>query len=136
MRVEKIVEDRFTVIKLLEEKLDSTISPSLKGEFIMLNTNGVKNLILDLSVVQYTDSSGLSAILTANRLCKNLDGTLVICGLNSHPQKLVKISHLENVLHIVPSLEEARDAIFMFELEHQIQNNESGEHDQAETHNS
>ncbi len=135
MKFEKKVEDQYTVIKLLEEKLDSRISPSLKSEFIMLNTNGVKNLILDLSEVQYIDSSGLSAILTANRLSKNLDGTLVLCCLNKHPEKLVKISHLESVLNIVPTEEEARDAIFMIELERQIENNQTEEHDQPETHN-
>lgn len=121
MRVEKTVKDNYTVIKLLEGKLDSRISPDLKGEFILLNTEGARNIILDLEQVKYADSSGLSAILTANRLCSNAGGGLVVCCLSDHVQKLIKISHLESVLNILPTVEEAREAIFMMEIERGIE---------------
>lgn len=131
MRVEKTVEDSYTVIKLLEEKLDSRISPDLKGEFILLNTEGARNIILDLKEVKYADSSGLSAILTANRLCSGSGGNLVICCLSDHVQKLIKISHLETVLNILPTVEESREAIFMMEIEREVEKSE--EQDSQET---
>ena len=131
MRVEKTVADNYTVIKLLEEKLDSRISPDLKGEFILLNTEGAKNIILDLKDVKYADSSGLSSILTANRLCSSAGGNLVICCLSDHVQKLIKISHLETVLNILPTPEEAREALFMMEIEKDIEQTE--EQDSQET---
>lgn len=121
MRFEKNVEDEYTVVKLLEDKLDSRISASLKSEFIMLSTNGVKNIIFNMDQVKYTDSSGLSAILTANRLCRDSNGTLILTNLTPHAEKLIKISHLETVLYILPTEEEAREAIHMLELEKKIQ---------------
>ncbi len=120
MRFEKLVEEKYTEIKLLEEKLDSRISPTLKGEFILLNTKGTKNILLNLGEVKYADSSGLSAILTANRLCNHAGGSLVLCSLNDHVKKLIKISHLEQVLEILPTQEEAREAIFMMEVEREL----------------
>lgn len=120
MKFEKSVEDRFTAIKLLEEKLDSQISPSLKSEFILLNTNGVRNILLNMEAVKYADSSGLSAILTANRLCRNAGGVMVLAKLQDHVKKLVEISQLQSVLTILPSEEEARDAIYMAEIERDI----------------
>jgi anti-anti-sigma factor len=121
MKFEKSVEDRYTVIKPKEEKLDSRISPQLKGEFIQLNAQGIKNIVLNLEEVKYVDSSGLSAILTANRLCNGTGGVLVISNINPHVEKLIKISHLDNVLHVLPTEEEARDAIYMMELEKEVE---------------
>ncbi len=120
MRFEKSVEERYTLIKLLEEKLDTQISPALKSEFIMLNTNGVRNILLNMEEVKYSDSSGLSSILIANRLCRKVGGVLVLTNLQEHVQKLVKISHLESILHILPTEEEGREAIFMAEIEREI----------------
>lgn len=120
MRFEKSVEEKFTVIKLLEEKLDSRISPKLKAEFVNLHALGTRNLILNLSEVKYVDSSGLSAILAANRLCMGEDGVLVIAHVNPHVAKLVEISHLDTVLDILPTEIEAREFIFMKELEQEV----------------
>ena len=120
MRFEKSVEERYTLIKLLEEKLDTQISPSLKSEFIMLNTNGVRNILLNMEEVKYSDSSGLSSILIANRLCRNAGGLLVLTNLQEHVQKLVKISQLESILYITSTEEEGREAIFMAEIEREI----------------
>ena len=68
--------NRCTVIRIESEKLDTHIAPSLKSELVLISGKGEKNIILDLKKCQYCDSSGLSAILVANRLCKNAGGTL------------------------------------------------------------
>ena len=120
MRFEKSVEERLTVIKLLENKLNSLISPSLKSEFIMLNTKGVRNVVLNMADVIYADSSGLSAILTANRLCRSAGGILILCNLSDHVNKLVSISQLDSVLQVLPTEEEAREAVYMAEIEREI----------------
>lgn len=101
--------DKYTVIKLTAEKLDSTIAPSLKSELVVLNTDGVKNIIIDLSQTRYCDSSGLSAILVANRLCKNSHGQFVLTGLQESVKKLVAISQLDTILTITPTLSEATE---------------------------
>lgn len=99
--------DKYAVIKLTVEKLDSTVSPSLKSELVVLNTDGVKNIIIDLSDTRYCDSSGLSAILVANRLCKNSQGMFVLTGLQDSVKKLVSISQLDSILIITKTLPEA-----------------------------
>ncbi len=129
MKFVKQAEERYTVLKLLEDKLDTRISPQLKSEFINLNTLGIKNIILNLEDVNYVDSSGLSAILTANRICSGADGLLALCHLNQHVDKLIKISHLENVLNILPTEAEARDTILMNELEKEIMDDSQREGD-------
>ena len=99
--------DNYTLIQVLNEKLDTHIAPNLKSELVLISGNGEKNIILNLSNSRYCDSSGLSAILVANRLCKNAKGTFVITGLNEAVERLITISQLDTVLNIVGSVDEA-----------------------------
>ena len=99
--------ENHTLIKVLEEKLDTHIAPTLKSELVLVSGNGEKNIVLDLSNCRYCDSSGLSAILVANRLCKNANGTFVLTGLNDAVERLITISQLDTVLNISNSLDEA-----------------------------
>ena len=112
--------ERYTIIRLHEENLNSILAPDLKSEFVFFSNEGVRNLILDLSDVKYVDSSGLSAILTANRLWKDY-GSFVLTGAN-HPavKKLIEISRLESILTIIPTTEEAIDYVFMEDIEKEL----------------
>ena len=103
-KIEK--QDNHTMIQVLEEKLDTHIAPTLKSELVLVSGNGEKNIILDLSKCRYCDSSGLSAILVANRLCKNANGTFVLTGLNDAVERLITISQLDTVLNITKSVDE------------------------------
>lgn len=110
-------KEKYAQINLKDEKLDSHISPSLKSELVVLNSEGFKNIIIDLTDTRYCDSSGLSAILVANRLCKNSGGTFVLTGLQRSVMKLISISQLDTILNIAPTLNEAVDLLFMEEIE-------------------
>lgn len=109
-------KDKYALISMKSEKLDSHNSPSLKAELVVINAEGYKNIILDLSETRYCDSSGLSAVLVANRLCKNTGGTFVLCGLQRSVSKLVSISQLDTILNIVPTLPEAIELLAMDEI--------------------
>jgi anti-anti-sigma factor len=113
-------QDAYSVLSLDEENLNSLIAPDLKSEFIFLRNEGVRNLIFDLSHVKFVDSSGLSAILTANRLWKDY-GSYVITGIE-HPsvEKLIKISRLDTILAIVPTVPESIDYVTMEDAEREL----------------
>src|SRR6056297_3062955 len=104
-------QENYTLIQVLAEKLDTNVAPSLKSELVLISGKGEKNIILDLSKVKYCDSSGLSAILVANRLCKNANGSFVLTGLNDAVDRLITISQLDTVLNIAYSNEEAVDIV-------------------------
>lgn len=108
-KIEKL--PNYTLIQVLEEKLDTHIAPTLKSELVLVSGNGEKNIVLDLSKCRYCDSSGLSAILVANRLCKNASGTFVLTGLNDAVERLITISQLDTVLNITSDVAEAAKLI-------------------------
>ena len=49
-------KDWFTLVKTGVEKLDTTVAPALKTELVLLNSEGVKNIIIDLAATRYCDS--------------------------------------------------------------------------------
>ncbi len=115
LNIEKRID--YTLIQVLEEKLDTHIAPNLKSELVLVSGNGEKNIILDLIKCKYCDSSGLSAILVANRLCKNASGTFVLSGLSEAVERLITISQLDTVLNITETVEEAETLIQTAEKE-------------------
>ena len=103
--------DLYTLLTLEEDKLDSTLSPELKSEFVALQTQGTQNLILNLSNTKYADSSGLSALLTGNRTYVENGGAFILSEITPFVEKLLTISQLNNVLTILASDEAAKDLI-------------------------
>lgn len=96
------------IFKLNEKRLDTNISGLLKGEFTLVFKEGnFKNLIIDLSEVESCDSSGLSAILVANRLVSSGNGQIKIASPKEKVMNLIKVTKLDKVLSVSDSVEEA-----------------------------
>lgn len=113
-------KEKYSVISCAVEKLDSTVSPDLKAEIVFLNGRGEKNMVIDLTGVKYIDSSGLSSILVANRLCKGTGGVLVITGISDSVMKLITISQLDTVINIIQNQKEIEDFIIMESIENDL----------------
>ncbi len=93
------------VFKLKEKRLDTSISPGLKAEFLLLCKPDVKHLIVDLSAVEFCDSSGLSALLIAQRKVHEHGGTMTLAGCRRQVLSLLKISQLDRVFAIADSVD-------------------------------
>jgi|JI81BgreenRNA_FD_contig_41_267356_length_588_multi_3_in_0_out_0_2 anti-anti-sigma factor len=112
-------EEKYILLKILVNKIDASNALELKQMFLSFKDHPEysKNLILNISEVKYIDSSGLSAILVAHKVCLESKGIMILCGTSEHVMKLVKISQLDKILDLLPTEEEAIDAVFMKELE-------------------
>ncbi len=117
-------KDSYLILTIKEEKIDSMIAPELKSELIKLNTNGEQYIVLDLSQVNYIDSSGLSSILVGKRLCGNAGGKMILSNINPHVDKLLEISQLKTILDIVPNIDEAVQFVRLSELENELKKEE------------
>ncbi len=113
-------QEQFTIFKVEEEKLNSIVAPQLKAELVILNNEGNRNVILNMNSVQFIDSSGLSAILVGNRLCENDGGDLILTEVNDNVLRLIRISQLDTILNIIPTLQESIDYIIMDELDKEL----------------
>ena len=97
-----------TIFKLNEKRLDTNISGLVKGEFtILLKVEGINKLIVDLTEVETCDSSGLSALLVANRITQSSEGSMRLAAPSEKVHSLIKITQLDRVLPVCTTVEEA-----------------------------
>ncbi len=100
--------DDISIFKLNEKRLDTSISGLVKGEFtLLLKVEGVSKLIIDLSEVETCDSSGLSALLVANRILHTTGGSLILAAPSDKVASLIKITQLNRVLQVCETVEKA-----------------------------
>jgi anti-sigma B factor antagonist len=104
-------EDGLAVFHLQEERLDSTNAAEAKSEFLILCQSNIDILILDLSTVTFCDSSGLSAILLAERQLRERDGGLIVVDAHGKVRALFEIAKLTDIIPLVSSVDEARKLI-------------------------
>src|SRR5690606_17399874 len=109
--------ERYVVLKPHEKVLDGNAAPQVKSEFVRINTDGQRNIVLDLSEVEEVDSSGLRSALMDHRMCKALGGVFILANTSEKVTQLIEFCHLDEVLVSVHSIQEAEDIVFMEELE-------------------
>lgn len=91
-------------------RLTGLLDAFSEGVFIKtLKTNidkGPKNIILDLSKIDFVDSSGLGALVQLVKYTKQKEGTLQIVS-NARVNQTVKLVRLEKYLSLQNSLDDA-----------------------------
>jgi anti-sigma B factor antagonist len=108
MKFEVTKNGKATVLTLHGRKLDSTVSPELKAEFLILCKPKVASkLIIDMSEVQFCDSSGLGALLIADRTMRQHKGNVHLVHVHKKVMDLITISQLDRVFTINKTVAEA-----------------------------
>lgn len=106
--------DNLTIFKLEERRLDTTVASALKSEFIVLTqADDILNLLVDLSAVEFADSSGLGALLVAHRSVTSQGGLFGLVAAQPAVEQLIGISQLDRVILMYDTMD---DAIADFEI--------------------
>lgn len=100
-------DNGIAIFKLNESRFDSSLAGLVKAEFTIFLSEGVTKLIVDMSEVEYCDSSGLSALLLAFRILQAEEGEIKIAAPQKSVRTLIEISQLDRILPIYNSIEEA-----------------------------
>jgi anti-sigma B factor antagonist len=106
MQLEQRIEDGVAIAKPLERRLDARSAASFKDAMADLVRSGQERIALDLSEVEFVDSSGLGAIVST---LKQLGGRgdLVICGARDTVMSMFKLTRLDRVFQMFPDQREA-----------------------------
>ena len=71
---------------------------------------GLDSLIIDLSEVQYMDSSGLATLVEAMRMAKNLTITLHLAAMTPKVRAIFEIARLDAFFSIKDTRQDALDS--------------------------
>ncbi len=97
----------YVVVRMLTERLDNQTTAELRSELVLAAANAVSNIILDLGTCNYCDTTGLSAIMIAHRLCKN--GHLILVGVSDSVGSILSMQRFDPELDIVADITEAEE---------------------------
>ena len=75
-------------------------SASVREKLIALLDEGVYNLTLDLSGLDYVDSSGLGVLFSIHKRCLQKGGKMTITGLRGMVEELFKLTRLDLVFNV------------------------------------
>lgn len=94
-------------------EIDFAGAPSMQAQITAACARHEEHrLVLDLSAVQFMDSSGLRAVLHVQRELTELpDGGMVILDATAPVRKLLKLTGLERHLPVFDALEQAETAL-------------------------
>ncbi len=99
------------VLRLHGRKLDAASTPRLKAEFLVLcKPQETERLIIDLAEVEFCDSSGLSALLVADRTMREHGGCVCLVHVHKKVIDLMKISQLDRIFTIYKKVDDALNA--------------------------
>jgi len=78
-------------------------SPLLRTELMqVVKQHQPRRLVIDLTQVQYMDSSGVATLVEAMQLQRQAAGRLVLCGMQPKVMSIFQIARLDMVFTIVP----------------------------------
>jgi len=95
------------VIVDLKGRLDSTTSADFEKKLAAWFDDGEKQLLADLSQLEYISSAGLRAFLVGAKRASKEDGKLMLCGLQSQVKEVFDIAGFSPLFPIYESREAA-----------------------------
>ena len=110
MRIESRSEGGVHILEVKDRRIDARSAPDLKQKIASHVTEGAQWLVLDLSEVEFVDSSGLGAIVSALKLLGH-SGDLVISGAGETVVSLFKLTRMDKVFRMFATVDEARQAL-------------------------
>lgn len=106
MQMEDRQEGAVLVVKPVEQALDAYAATGFREQMAVFIQAGRRQIVLDLCAVEFLDSTGLGAIVsTLKRL--DGDGAMVICNAGEMVMDVFRLTRMDRVFPIVPTLEEA-----------------------------
>ncbi len=99
-----------TVLKIINtDKLNMSVVMKIKNQVNEFFNKENKKVVLDMSNINFIDSSGFTLFISALKTSRNTGKDFVICNMNTNLIKLVELMKLQTILNIKDNLETALD---------------------------
>ena len=82
-------------------------SPALRQRLREVIEGGARRIVMDLSAVEYVDSSGVATFVDALREARQKQGRLTLAGVKPRVRGVFEIARLDTLFPMVDTVEEA-----------------------------
>lgn len=106
MELASKTEEQLRIVSVQDARIDAAVAIEFKDAMRSETDGGPDLVVLDLSNVEFIDSSGLGAIVAA---MKNMgkDRRLALAGLTPTVERVFKLTRMDSVFSVFPTLEGA-----------------------------
>jgi anti-sigma B factor antagonist len=104
---EKAISEKVTLV-MVTGRLNATSTAGMKAKLKALVDGGKNQLILDMNGVSFIDSSGLAALVSGLKHARERGGWLRLAGVNEQVASIFKMTMLDKVFELYPSVEAAQ----------------------------
>jgi anti-sigma B factor antagonist len=110
MSLSSVVADGVRIVTVEADRIDAAMAIQFKDQMRSETEAGPDSIILDLTAVDFIDSSGLGAIVAAMKQLGS-GRKLSLAGLSPTVEKVFKLTRMDTVFKLYASLDDARTAI-------------------------
>jgi anti-sigma B factor antagonist len=109
MQIDVAKEQEATIVRPAGERLDIEVASNFRSLLLSLIEQGHRRLVVDLNDVNFIDSSGLGALVSALKTLKRTEGAGDVRLARVQPPvvSLLEIIRLNRVFTSYPSVEQA-----------------------------
>ena len=104
------INDLVSIIDL-EGEVDVYTAPQLKQQIIGLLDQGVRHITVNLTTVDYLDSTALGVLIGGLKRLRERSGTLDLICPNSRIRRVFEITGLDNIFDIYAAEQEAAEKL-------------------------
>ncbi|MEP2029576.1 MAG: STAS domain-containing protein [Paracoccaceae bacterium] len=109
MKLTSSVIDTIRTVTVDDTRIDAAVAIQFKDAMRAETEEGPNRVILDLSIVEFIDSSGLGAIVASMKQLGR-DRKLDLAGLTPAVDKVFRLTRMDSVFNLYPTLDAALDA--------------------------
>ena len=100
-------KDNIVIFELKDKTVESNISADLKARMLIVAQPDIDALIINMTGVEAIDSSGLGALLLANRQLSEEDIPVCLIGVGEFVKSLMSMTKIDEVFEFYDTVEEA-----------------------------
>ena len=110
MQIETRKEGKVMVVKYLEKRMDARMAVDIKEKIAEFIGDGHNLIVLEISEVDFIDSSALGAIISSLKLIGS-KGSLVISGATEPIVSMFKLTRMDRVFRMFDNEKKAVSAL-------------------------
>jgi anti-sigma B factor antagonist len=106
MEIASETEEQLRIVSVRESRIDAAVAIEFKDAMRVQTDSGPDMVVLDLSQVEFIDSSGLGAIVAAMKHM-GAERKLALAGLTPTVERVFQLTRMDSVFSVFPTLEGA-----------------------------
>lgn len=107
MEIEFKKIDDFLVVKPLEKSIEAGNSRDFKSKVIEKIDQGNKKIVINLSKIEFMDSSALGCLISLLKNLASQKGIIVLCEVQEPVKRILSLTRLNQVFSISSNEEDA-----------------------------